>query len=458
MTHQHGKSASADSRFTGLRADALEIFLAGVTAADPDAAVRKSLRLGLGGGAVIWRDEVLFPGVLRIVALGKAACVMARAAAETLSPTAFAGPGIAVVNDDNAFEVPRFRIFRAGHPIPDERGEQAAREIEHYLAGARRDDGLLLLLSGGGSALLPAPADGITLPEKAEITRLLLASGADIGELNCVRKHLSRLKGGGLARAAFPAAIEALILSDVIGDDLSTIASGPTTADPTTFGEARSILERRAVWKHTPLSIRTRIERGERGEIPETPKAADAVLGRARNRIIASNGQSLDAAAGRARELGYEVHIASRALVGEARDAAAELLRCWSEIPRPGRGKRALLAGGETTVTVRGQGRGGRNQELALALAIAVEARAQPTLQSPWTFLSAGTDGRDGPTDAAGALVDPTTLQRALQQGLIPHHSLDDNDSFTFLDASGDLLRTGATGTNVADLQILLTE
>jgi glycerate-2-kinase len=186
--------------------------------------VRKSLRHGHGGGALIWHDEVLSPGILRIVALGKAACTMAQAAAETLSPTAFPGPGIIVVNDENAVEVPRFRVLPSGHPIPDHRGETAARDIERYLAGAQRDDGLLLLLSGGGSALLPSPADGVTLEEKAQVTRSILDSGAAIGELNAVRKHLSRLKGGGFAARAFPAAIEALILSDVIGDDLSTIA------------------------------------------------------------------------------------------------------------------------------------------------------------------------------------------------------------------------------------------
>ncbi|MBI4603214.1 MAG: DUF4147 domain-containing protein [Planctomycetes bacterium] len=438
------------------RDDALAIFAAGLEAADPARAVRRSLRIGLGGGAVTARDEVVFPGRLRVVAVGKAACTMARAVAEMLPAEAFPGPGIAVVNDENALEVERFRVLRSGHPLPDERGAAASLEVERYVSGARREDGLLVLLSGGGSALLPAPAEGISLDEKTAVTRLLLRAGADIRELNTVRKHTSRLKGGGLAARAHPASVEALILSDVIGDDLSTIASGLTAPDPTTFQAAREVLERRGVWPHAPASVRGRIERGIRGEVPETPKPGAPIFGRVLNRIVSGNSLSLDAAARKAAELDYAVAIASRALVGEAREAALALGRALDEAEARAAGRArplALLAGGETTVTVRGRGTGGRNQELALAFALAMQARGP---RASWTLLSAGTDGRDGPTDAAGATVDAGTIARGVAAGLDPGRSLDDNDSYAFLDASGDLLRTGATGTNVADLQVLL--
>jgi hydroxypyruvate reductase len=293
----------------------------------------------------------------------------------------------------------------------------------------------------------------VTLAEKVAVTDLLLRSGADIHELNTVRKHLSRLKGGGLAAAARPAAVEALILSDVIGDDPSTIASGLTAPDPTTFGDARAVLVRRGVWDRAPAAVRARIERGCRGEEPETPKPGDPIFARVANRIIGSNGLSLDAAAGKARDLGYGTAVASRALAGEAREAAASLLGRILDGPRAGETPRAVLAGGETTVTIRGGGRGGRNQEMALAFALAAE-RSGP--RGSWVFLSAGTDGRDGPTDAAGAVVDGSTLARGRRAGLDPRRALDDNDSYAFLDAAGALLRTGATGTNVADLQVFL--
>ncbi len=456
--HGLGGPGGRDARWDSLRDDAISIFAAGVEAADPAAAVKRALRIGLGGGVIVARDEVLFPGTLRIIAVGKAACTMARAAIEVVPSSAFSGPGIAVVNDENATDMDRFHVLRSGHPLPDARGAAAASEVERYVSGARREDGLLLLVSGGGSALLPAPAEGLTLEEKVAVTSLLLRSGADIGEMNAVRKHLSRLKGGGLAARAYPASIESLILSDVLGDDLSTIASGLTAPDPTTFVATREILERRRIWSAIPAGARGRIERGERGEIPDTPKAGDPIFARVRNRIVGSNGLSLDAAARKAKDHGYEIEVASRALVGEARDAASFLARFKH---REGRGSsrapalppRAILAGGETTVTLRGHGRGGRNQELALAFALDAEDAGPGTA---WAFLSAGTDGRDGPTDAAGAIVDPGTIARGRRAGIDPRRSLDENDSFAFLDVSGDLLRTGATGTNVADLQVLL--
>jgi hydroxypyruvate reductase len=434
-----------------LRADALAVFRAAVEAADPAALVARAIALGPAGGVLVAGEEIRPPARLRVVAVGKAACRMARAAAAALPPGVCGGPGLAVTSRESEEAVAGFRVLVSGHPIPDAAGVRAAREVEAAVSGAAPGDGLLVLLSGGGSALLPAPAEGLTLEEKIAVTRLLLASGADIREINTVRKHLSRLKGGGLARRAQPAAVEALILSDVIGDDLSTIASGPTAPDPTTFADAVAILERRGVWERAPEAVRRRLERGARGEIEETPEAGDPAFARVVNRIIGSNSLSVEAALRSAVELGYGAAVATRALTGEARVAAALLAR--APLPAPGSAGAAVLAGGETTVTMRGTGRGGRNQELALAFALEAERLGR---DGPWAFLSAGTDGIDGPTDAAGAIVDAGTLARGRERGLDPAAALAANDSYAFLDAAGHLLRTGATGTNVADLQVLL--
>jgi hydroxypyruvate reductase len=439
-----------------LRADARAIFRAGVEAADPGAAVKSSLRFAPGGGILVAGKEVSPPGTLRALAVGKAASTMARALVESVPPSLFPGPGIVVVNDENREDVERFLVMASGHPLPDARGEAAAREVERYVSGAWPEDGLLVLLSGGGSALLPAPAEGLVLQEKIQTTKLLLECGASIQEVNTVRKHLSRLKGGGLAARAQPAAVETLLLSDVAGDDLSSIASGLTAPDPTTYEDAREVLVRRGIWDKIPVSARARIEKGLRGEIPETPKEGNKIFARVENRIVGSNRLSLDAAASKAAELGYRVEIASRELVGEARGAALSLAQFFLEPSRrafPSTGPMALLAGGETTVTIRGSGRGGRNQELALALCLEMARLAAPLA---WAFLSGGTDGRDGPTDAAGGIVDSETLERGKRLGLDPVRALDENDSYPFLSNAGDLLKTGPTGTNVADLQIFL--
>jgi hydroxypyruvate reductase len=440
------------SALRSLRQDALRVFYAGLKAADPAAAVRSALSSEAGRrleAAALQRSRPL-----KVVAAGKAACTMAHAAAETLSRGVFPGPGIAVVNRENLRDVERFRVFSAGHPLPDVDGAHAAEEVSRYLQCAVEGDAILVLLSGGASALLPAPAPGVSLADKLEATRLLLGSGADISELNTVRKHLSTLKGGGLVRQASPARIECLILSDVIGDDLSTIASGPTAPDPTTFAGARDILVRRGLWERVPRSVCGRIEAGLRGQVEETPKPGDPVFERVRNSLVGSNRLSLEAAAREAAALGCQVEVVSTALRGEAREAGEWLAMKAAEHGPGGRsGRVALLAGGETTVTVHGQGLGGRNQELALSFALA--CRALP-LGRPWVLLSAGTDGRDGPTDAAGAVVDPGTLERGEARGLDPRAALAQNDSYRFLEAAGDLLRTGATGTNVADLQVAL--
>ena len=380
---------------------------------------------------------------------------MAEASRPALRAPAYRDDGIVVVNDANLRPLDGFRVFAAGHPLPDARGAAAAVEVTRYVSGAGERDGLLVLVSGGGSAILPAPAEGISLGEKIVTTELLLRSGAAIQEVNTVRKHLSRLKGGGLARCASPARVEVLIVSDVIGDDLSSIASGPTAPDPTTFADAVAVLRRFDIIERVPPAVRRRLERGAAGDLADTPKEGDPVFARITHHILASNRQSLDAARENLSALGYDARIVGDALTGEARDAARELVAEAGRVPR-GRsaGPIALLWGGETTVTVRGKGRGGRNQELALAFA--VEAKRSPALAEPWVFLSAGTDGIDGPTDAAGAVVDGGTIDKTRAAGLDPLVALERNDAYPFLESTGALLRTGGTGTNVADLQVYL--
>jgi hydroxypyruvate reductase len=285
----------------------------------------------------------------------------------------------------------------------------------------------------------------VTLAQKQEVTRLLLAAGATIGELNAVRKHLSRLKGGQLARAAAPATVLTLLLSDVIGDPLDVIASGPTAPDPSTFRDALDVLARRAVLDRVPATVRERLEAGARGEVPETPKPSDPMFAGVSHVVVGNNRLVVDAAARTATALGYPARTASAAVQGETRAAARDLIAQGRSLPRPG----CLVAGGETTVTVRGRGRGGRCQEFALAAALALDA------DDDLVVLAGGTDGTDGPTDAAGALVDRGTVGRARRAGLDPAAALADNDAYTLLSAAGDLLVSGPTNTNLLDLYII---
>jgi hydroxypyruvate reductase len=309
------------------------------------------------------------------------------------------------------------------------------------------------VLSGGGSALLPCPVEGVSLEEKRKTTELLLASGATIQEVNAVRKHLSRIKGGQMARLAQPARLLVLVLSDVVGDDLSTIASGPAAPDPATYPECLEILDRYGLREAVPLSVRAHLEKGALGEIPETPKPGDPVFARVHHLIVGNNLLALRGARQKAASLGYETLLLSSMIQGEAREVAKvhgaiarEIVRTAHPVTPPC----CILSGGETTVTVRGRGLGGRNQEFALSAAVAIADLPQTVV------LSGGTDGKDGPTDAAGAIVDGTTVVRARGSGLDPLRSLAENDSYRFLERVGDLLRTGPTGTNVMDLHLLL--
>ena len=406
-------------RAARLRARA--IFDAGVAAADPTLAVRKSL------------DERPLPstrGRILVVAVGKAAVGMARAARGRLD----AAETLIVTNYENAAPLPGVRAIAAGHPVPDDNGLMAARVVEDLLHEAGPDDHVLALISGGGSALLPAPVRGLSLADKAAVNRLLLGAGLDITTMNLVRQQLSRLKGGGFAQAASPARVTALILSDVVGDDLRVVASGPTAAPIGCRQQAISALKNARLWVQMPKAVR---------QVLEAPQTTRIDMKLVDNRLIGGNAHSVAAmalAAPNARRFRH-------AIEGDVQVAAALITAC----ARPA----TWLFGGETTVRLRGDGKGGRNQELALRVALAAEAGGW---NANWVFLSGGTDGRDGPTDAAGGLVDGGTLARMRAAGLDPHKALANNDSYHALQASGDLLVTGATGTNVADLQVLIRD
>jgi hydroxypyruvate reductase/glycerate 2-kinase len=347
-----------------------------------------------------------------------------------------------------------FRVYEAGHPIPDENGVRAAAEISSLLSKAGPDALVICLVSGGGSALLVSPAGGITLEEKQKVTDLLLRAGADITELNTVRKHLSSVKGGRLAESAYPAEVVSLMISDVIGDPLDVIASGPTAPDASTFADALEVLDKYKLTDEAPQGVIDHLESGRAGAVPDTPREDSYVFHNVRNIIIGSNRKALQAALTRARSLGYESRIIDSGLTGEAAEAGRRLasLARAARAEKSSGGKICLLSGGETTVTVKGQGRGGRNTEVALAFAIGIEGVQGISL------LSAGTDGTDGPTDAAGAMVDGETIKKARADGLDPEASLGENDSYSFFSRTGSLLKTGPTGTNVMDVQIILIE
>jgi glycerate 2-kinase len=431
-----------------LRSDALRIFYSALKASDPKEAVLRHVRVS---------DGVLFAGKRRyrldefrniyLTGAGKASARMA-VAVERLLGKRITG-GLLNVKHGHVAKLRRIRLNECGHPVPDEAGVQGAQEIGNIAAKAGEDDLLICLISGGGSALLPFPAQPVTLAEKQDTTQLLLRSGANIHEINTVRKHISSIKGGQLAALAWPAQVLSLILSDVIGDDLDVIGSGPTAPDSSTFLDALAVLEKFGLTNLVPPPVSERIRAGVAGEIPETPKS----LERVQNLIVGSNQLALDAAAGAARGLGYRPLILSSFIEGETRDVAKvhaaiakEVLSSGRPVKRPA----CVISGGETTVTIKGNGLGGRNQEFALAAAMDIAAI------SGVLMLSGGTDGSDGPTNAAGALCDGTTIARAEKLGLNAADFLARNDSYHFFEPLGDLIRTGPTGTNVMDVRLAL--
>ncbi len=381
-----------------------------------------------------------------VVGAGKAAAAMARAVADNW-PGGPTGPtGLVVTRYGHAVPAGSIEVVEAAHPVPDRAGRDAARRILDLAVGLGGNDLLLCLISGGGSTLLALPARGLSLEDKQEVNRALLAAGATIAEINCVRKHLSAIKGGRLAAAAAPAGVVTLLISDVPGDDPSVIASGPTVADPTTFAEARAVLAKYGI--EPPDGVAARLRNG--GD--ETPKPGDPRLARAEARLIATPQDALEAAAERARTAGFEPLILGDSLEGEAREVAMVHAGIARQVVRRGQPVAAptvILSGGETTVTVRGRGVGGRNTEFLLSLALALDGLAGVHA------IACDTDGIDGGADSAGAMVTPDTLKRAAGLGLDARARLADNDAHGFFAALGDLVVTGPTLTNVSDFRAI---
>lgn len=437
---------------SSLRGDAQKIFTQALRAADPKNIIssqislrNKILRIG-SRTYPLSRFERIF-----VAGCGKASAAMAYSLERILGSRITAG--IVNVKYGHSLKLKRIRIQEAGHPLPDQKGLEGAREIKRMLSNLTEGDLVIFLVSGGGSALLPFPLPGISLAEKQKVTNLLLGCGAAIQEINTLRKHLSVLKGGGLARVVWPATLVSLVLSDVIGDPLDAIASGPTVSDPTTFADCGRILDRYGLWEKIPLSVARHIREGIKGNREETLKEGAPALAKVYNLIVGNNLLAMKAAQQKAVTLGYRPLMLSSLIEGETREVAKvhaaiakEVLLTGNPLPPPA----CILSGGETTVTLKGKGQGGRNQEFALAAALEIAGWGEAVI------LAAGTDGTDGPTDAAGAFADGETVQRAKAMGLDPWRSLEENDSYPFFKKLDDLLITGPTGTNVMDLRIML--
>ncbi len=431
------------------RRDLRAIYEAALGAAEPQAAVERALRRE--GGSLVIGDRS-YPladiGGVQVLAAGKAAAAMARGAARALGD-ALVG-GIVVTSRGSADGGAPVPIIEAGHPVPD---ESSVRGGEALLAVARRAAAsghlALVLLSGGASALAEVPAPPLTLADLQETTGLLLRSGADINQMNTVRKHFSAFKGGQLARAAAPAPLATLVLSDVVGSPLTAIGSGPTVADPTRWEDVRRVLDAFGLRDRIPRAARKRLDEGLAGKIPDTPKPGDAVIERGQVQIVGDAALAARAARAEAERLGYRARIVDAQVEGDV-EALARRLPALVEAARSEGGPACLVLAGETTVSVRGAGRGGRNQQLALAFALSCSG-------DPKVALAAlATDGIDGPTDAAGAIVDGRTAERVRSGGRDPNRSLADNDAYWALDVAGALVRRGPTGTNVNDLVLLL--
>jgi glycerate 2-kinase len=419
-----------------LRRHALSIFKASLAAADPGDAVARELS----------KDDYSRYDNVYVVGAGKAGASMARAAERVLGRRIAAG--LLNVKYGHVAKLRRIELHECGHPVPDAAGVAGAGRIAAMVSAAGARDLVICLISGGGSALLPLPADPITLEEKQATTRLLLACGASIHEINAIRKHISRIKGGQLARLAAPATVCSLLLSDVVGDDLDVIGSGPTAPDGSSFSQVAAIFAKYGIAAQVPAAVRARIDAGVRGEIDETPKPGDRLFSRVRNVVVGSNRLALDAAAAKARELGYRVLVLSSRIEGETREVArmhAAIAREIADTGRPVRPPACIITGGETTVTLKGHGLGGRNQEFVLAAAIDLAGVGA-------VVFSAGTDGTDGPTDAAGAIADGATLARKPDAAAY----LANNDSYHYFADLGDLVKTGPTNTNVMDVRLLL--
>jgi glycerate 2-kinase len=435
-----------------LRTDARHIFDAALLAVDPEKAIHRYVRrtdhmLSVDQQAY---DLKAFRHIY-VVGAGKAGGLMA-AALESILGDRLTG-GVVNVKYGHTVPVHRIELIEAGHPIPDDAGVQGAARIVRLLESLDEEDLVFCVLSGGGSALMPLPVAGITLEEKQAVTGHMLDCGATINQMNTVRKHISQMKGGHLARLASPATVISLILSDVIGDPLDVIASGPTVPDPSTFADCRAIMTRHQLENTIPASVIRHMQEGEEGRNPETPKPGDPVFKCVQNVLIATSRQALEAARTEAEHRGYHPLILSSSIDGETREIARvyaaiarEIRTSGHPVPPPA----CIISGGETTVTIRGKGKGGRNQEFVLAAAPGIGGLDQTVV------FSAGTDGTDGPTDAAGAIADGLTIARAQQAGLDAESYLNENDAYHFFETLNDLIITGPTNTNVMDLRLLL--
>jgi glycerate 2-kinase len=434
------------------RQDARIIFEAGIAASDPMLLIGRSLQLD---GEILQAGKRLYDlakySNLYVVGAGKATAKMALAM-EALLGERIAG-GIVIVKQGHTVPLRKLEVVEAGHPIPDQAGINATEAIIQLLRRTQKTDLILCLISGGASALLSSPVIGLSLHDKQQTTQALLNCGARIQEINAIRKHISRVKGGRLAELASPTTVLSLILSDVIDDSIDNIGSGPTAPDSSTFRDCLSLIDRYSVGEMIPVAVRILLEKGAAGQIVETPKADDPIFQNVQNLIVGNNQLALLAAKEKAEALGYETLVLSSSIEGEARKVAIDhvamardFLSGSSRMHRP----ICIISGGETTVAIQGDGLGGRNQEFALAAAIEVDGLEGVVV------LSGGTDGTDGPTDAAGGIVDGTTVQRARDKGLDARGYLARNDSYPFLKAVGDLLTTGPTLTNVMDLRLVL--
>ncbi len=440
-----------------MRSDAEEIFKASLEAVNPYQSVKRFVRvlddtllLGADDRGFIELDLTKYDRI-SIVGGGKATAPMAKAVEDLLGGRIAKG----MINVKYGFttDLSFTEIVEAGHPVPDQNGVEGTKKILDFLQSAGEKDLIFSLISGGGSALLPHPAEGITLEEKQDLTRTLLACGASIDEINAVRKHISSSKGGQMARAAYPATILNLMLSDVVGDKMDVIASGPFTPDISTFKEAQEIISKYNL-KDIPVTILKHLQAGAEERIPETPKADAPVFEDVFNFIVGSNILALEAAEKKARTLGYETLILSSMVEGETKEVAVVHAAIAKEIVKTGRPLPppvCVISGGETTVTIQGEGLGGRNQEFCLAASLNMM-----DLPPRVVVLSGGTDGNDGPTDAAGAIVNPLTVKRGKDAGVDAVEKLKNNDAYHFFKKTEELLITGPTNTNVMDVRLIL--
>jgi hydroxypyruvate reductase len=430
-----------------LRADIMQIFKSAIRSVRGDTAIKRHVQLSSGEiGIDSSRIALDKHSRIFVVGAGKASAYMAAGLEEQLDSRITGG--LISVKYGHSLQLSSLKLIEAGHPTPDEKSLKAAQAIMRIARSSRAGDLVFCLLSGGASSLMCLPQESLTLTEKVETTERLLRCGADIHEVNTLRKHLSAVKGGRLTRAISPAHLITLAISDVIGDEMTAIGSGPTVADPTTFQNAWAILEKYDLFQVLPENIVEHLRAGVNDRVEETPKPDDSLFKDNIVCIVASNRQALQVAKDAASELRYMARVAGADIKGEARLVGRDLARKAKEI-REGRWPVMLLTGGETTVKVTGHGKGGRNQELALSAAIELEGVGNVVLAS------VGTDGTDGPTDAAGAIVDGSTVTRGRQLGMDARAYLEDNNSYKYLDKIGDLIRTGPTGTNVMDLQVI---